>query len=90
MYSIAPRMSDNYVLNDSLNDTLDLIDVKVAYMAKCRMLSLQYDLTDNISIDKYDDLTTYKKLLLDKLLGCKCLTDQRLITIVSRIKRLLR
>lgn len=90
MYSIAPRIAGNYSLNGSLNALLDSIDAKVALMAQCRMVSLRYDTADTIDIDLYDDLITYKNLLMDKLLGCKCITEQRLVSIVSRIKKLVR
>lgn len=90
MYSIKSRMSGNYQLNDSLNDTLDAINKKIIVLAKCKMLHIQYDLYCDCNMETYQDLMTYKKILLDKLLGCKCLKDARLITIISRIKKLLR
>lgn len=90
MYSIQPRITGNYSTNDSLNNMLDAIDKKVAAMAKCKLMHIQYDLMCDADLDLYWDLVTYKKILLDKLLGCNCLKDQRLIKIFSRIKRLLR
>jgi hypothetical protein len=90
MYIVQPRMSGNYALNDSLNATLKAIDAKIAAMANCKLMALTYDLGCDADLCLYDDLTTYKKLLLDKLLGCNCLEDQRLIKIISRIKKLLR
>lgn len=90
MYTVAPRITGNYSTNDSLNDLIDAIDSKIIHMAKNRMMSIQYDLSCYPDLDKFEDLVSYKKLLLNKLLGCNCLKDQRLITIVSRIKKLLR
>lgn len=90
MYHIQPRFSDNYATNTSLNNLLDAIDRKIAAMAKCKLLHIQYDLKCDADLDLYDDLMTYKKILLDKLLGCRCLGDARLIKIFSRIKKLLR
>ncbi len=90
MYSIRPRFANNYSTNDSLNNMLDAIDRKIAAMAKCKYMHISYDLACDADLDLYDDLATYKKILLKKLLGCNCLGDARLIKIYSRIKKLLR
>ena len=90
MYNIQPRMSNNYSLNSELNKLLDHIDNKILGLAQCKYNNITLRLIYDADLDLYDDLTTYKKILLDKLLGCNCLDDQRLIKIVSKIKKLLR
>lgn len=90
MYSIQPRLANDYSTNDNLNNTLDSIDEKIKTMAICKYNHIQLDAACDCNLDLYDDLTTYKKILIDKLLGCGCLNDQRLIKIISRIKRLTR
>ena len=83
-------MSNNYSLNSELNKLLDHIDNKILGLAQCKYNNITLRLIYDADLDLYDDLTTYKKILLDKLLGCNCLDDQRLIKIVSKIKKLLR
>lgn len=90
MYSIKPRVSEDYSTNESLNDTLDSIDKKIIGLAKCKSNHLTFNLVSDADMDLYDNLTMYKRILLDKLLGCHCLTHQKLIKIVSRIKKLTR
>jgi hypothetical protein len=90
MYNIQPRMSNNYSLNSELNKLLDHIDNKILGLAQCKYNNITLRLIYDANLDLYDDLTTYKKILLNKLLGCNCLDDQRLIKIVSKIKKLLR
>lgn len=90
MYNIRPRLVNNWSTNESLNDTLDSIDTKVESMACCKAGNIQLDLTCNVDMDLYSDLMMYKEILLNKLLGCKCLEDHKLIDIVSRIKKLTR
>lgn len=90
MYSIRPRIVDDYTTNCSLNSTLESIDKKISGLANCKLNHLLFNLTSDPDMDLYDDLTIYKKILMNKLLGCNCLDDQRLIKIVSRIKKLTR
>ena len=90
MYSVRPRISGNYSNNYHLNATIDSIDTKVALMATCLVNHIQYDLSCNADLDLYDDLVTYRRILLEKLLGCNCVSDQKLIKIISRIKKLAR
>lgn len=90
MYSIQARMSENYSTNEQLNKTLDSIDAKIVALARCKSNNIIFDTTYDADLDLYDDLTTYRTILLNKLLGCNCLDNQRLIKIVSRIKKLTR
>ena len=83
-------MSENWSTNDQLNATIDSIDAKIVGLAKCKSNNISFDTSSDANLDLYDDLTTYRKILLDKLLGCNCLDDQKLIKIVSRIKKLTR
>lgn len=90
MYTIQTRMSNDYSMNCSINDTLDIIDKKIETLALCKLNNIMFNTSQDVDMDIYDDLTTYRKILLDKLLGCNCLEEQRLIEIISRIKRLTR
>lgn len=90
MYSIQTRMAENWTTNEQLNATVDSIDAKIVSLAKCKSNHLMFGTIYDADMDLYDDLTTYRRILLDKLLGCNCLNDQKLIKIVSRIKKLTR
>lgn len=90
MYIVQPRVVGNYSLNYELNQLLDSIDQKILGLAMCKYNALTFRLMNDADLYLYDDLTTYRKILLDKLLGCNCLENQRLIKIVSKIKKLLR
>lgn len=90
MFIIQPRITGDWSSNESLNDLIDAVDIKVMSLACCKSSHIQYDLACETDMDLYSDLMAYRRILLDKLLGCHCLTDQKLIKIVSRIKILTR
>ncbi len=91
MYSIAPRLAGNYSTNEGLNNLLDAIDAKIIAMAECEYNDIRFGLDNcDVSLDDYDDLCTYRAMLLDRILGCECLNQTMLIPIVSRIKKLIK
>jgi len=90
MYSVAPRFSPNYSTNEQLNKLIDAIDRKIGAMATCQLKNYKFGFTKPVDLDLYEDLLTWKEILLDKLLGCNCLEDARLITINSHIRQLIR
>lgn len=90
MYIIQPKVVGDYSSNDKLNNLLDAIDTKIVYLARCKSANIQYDTMYEPNMDLYDDLTTYRKILLDKLLGCNCIDDQRLIKITTKLNKLTR
>jgi len=89
MYSIGPQFTENYASNDSLNKLLDLIDTQILsyafYEYNCIRLGTESQLPPYL----YQDLYTYKEILLDYLLGCNCLQEQYLIKIIYKIKKLI-
>ena len=90
MYSISPRLANNYSTNEELNNLLNMIDEKIAAMAICEYNSVRLGTVSNTDLDVYEDLLTYKEILLDKLLGCGCLEDALLISINNKIRKLTR
>lgn len=90
MYSITPRLSPNYSSNDELNKLLDSLDRKIGAMALCQLKNYKFGSNKPVDLDLYEDLLIYKEILLDKLLGCNCLEDARLIEINSHIRKLIR
>lgn len=90
MYCIQPRFSPNYSSVEQLNKLLDAIDKKIAAVAVCQYDNYRFGFERPVDLDAYEDLLTYKEILLDKLLGCNCLEDQRIILLNSRIRQLTR
>lgn len=88
MYSISPHLVDNFSSNDSLNGLLKDVDRKIALMAVTEYNNVRLGLSSEVSLEQYKDLCIYKKILLDKLLGCNCLEDEILIMIVAKLKKL--
>lgn len=89
MYSISPRMSQVYSSNEELNNLLDRIDRKIAQLATNLLNNYRFGFNRFIDLDLYEDLLTYKEILLDKLLGCNCLNDAKIILINSKIRKLI-
>jgi len=90
MYNISPQVVNNYASNDSLNQLLKSIDKKIILIASVEFDNVRLALNKKIDYELYNDLCTYKEILLNKLLGCNCLEDQMLIRIVSKIKKLIK
>jgi len=89
MFSLGPQFTENYASNDSLNKLLDQIDTQILsyayYEYNCIRLGTESQLPPHL----YQDLYTYKEILLDYLLGCNCLTGEFLIKIIYKIKKLI-
>lgn len=90
MYTIPTNVVDNYASNDSFNNLIKSIDDALYRMAKVEYNNIRLKLNYDIDLDRYDDLKTYRYILLNMLLGCNCLNNQFIINIVSRIKKLTR
>lgn len=90
MYTIQTSVVDNYTSNGSLNNLIDSIDRKLMLMARIQYDNIRLGMNNKVDLDLYDDLQTYKYILLNKLLGCNCLSTQFLLLIVSKIKKLIR
>lgn len=90
MYSISPRLTNNFSTNEELNNLLSMIDKKIGTMAICEYDSVRFGFQRDIDLDLYDDLLNYKEILLDKLLGCNCLDDAMLISINNKVRKLTR
>lgn len=91
MYTIPTNVVDNYASNDSLNALIKRIDKTLQSVAIRQYNDIRLGKSnDDVDLDLYDDLTTYRYILLNKLLGCNCLQAQFLIFIVSKIKKLTR
>jgi len=89
MYSISPRMSNNYSSNCELNNLIESIDKKILDIATCEYNNIRFGFNKVIDYNKYEDLLIMKEILLDKLLGCNCLDDKFLININFNIKKLI-
>jgi hypothetical protein len=90
LYCIAPHLTNNYSTTEQLNDLIEKIDHKILEMAVVQYNNVRFGFVQPVDIEKYEDLLIYKKILLDKLLGCNCLTDQFLLMIVSKLKKLIK
>lgn len=88
MYSITPRLTNNYSTNEELNNLLDMIDRKIGAMAICEYNNVRFKFDRKVDLDRYEDLLTYKEILLDKLLGCNCLDDVMLIKLNNKIRKI--
>lgn len=89
MYSISPRLTDNYSTNTSLNDLIDAIDNRIVEISIVEYNNVRFGFKQFVNMEQYEDLIIYRKMLLDKLLGCNCLEDVYLIKIVSKLKKLI-
>ena len=90
MYSISPRLVDNYSTTDSLNSLIDAVDRRIVQIAIVEYNNVRFGFDQFVDYEQYEDLLIYKKILLDKLLGCNCLQDQFLLKIVSKLKKLIK
>lgn len=90
MYCIAPRVTNSWSTNDELNNLLDSIDERIGSLALCVYKNFTFGSSTPVDLDLYDDLCTYKEILMDKLLGCDCLDDTRLVMLNQRIRKLIR
>ncbi len=90
MYSITPRFSNNYSTNAELNSLIDAIDTRIAEIAVVEYNNVRFGFQGKVNIEQYEDLLIYRKMLLDKLLGCTCLQDVYLLKIVSKLKKLIK
>ena len=88
MYSISPRMSNRFSSNDELNDLLDNIERKIGILATNQYNIIRFGFSRKIDLDLYQDLLTYKEILLDKLLGCNCLENVMLISLNDKLKKI--
>lgn len=90
MYITPTKVSDVYSSNKSLNNLIKAIDLKLIRMATAEYNNIRLGMTTKVDLDLYEDLQTYRYILLNKLLGCNCLSEHFLLFIVSRIKKLIR
>jgi len=90
MYSISPKLSNDYSTNKELNNLLDLIDKKIGHMALTEYDNVRFGFIDKVDLTNYRDLLQYKEILLDKLLGCNCLENARLLSINNKIRKITR
>lgn len=88
MFLINPTITPNILNSDGYNDILERIDRRIALIAKNQYLNDSYAFKYRVDLDLYDRLCEYKEILLDKLMGCNCLTDEYLIFIISKIQKL--
>lgn len=89
MYSIAPTIAENYSTNAQLNRLIDNIDLQIMKFATYEYNAIRLGTKSQLDLQLYYDLLTYKEILLDVLMGCNCLTDEYLLLIVYKIKKLL-
>ena len=90
MYSIAPRLTNDYSSNKELNNLLSMIDAKIGTMAICEYNNVRFGFDKEVDLNLYEDLLQYKEILMDKLLGCDCLDDVMLISINNKIRKITR
>ncbi len=90
MYCISPRLADNYSTNFDLNELLDAVDNRIVTIAIVKYNNVRFGFNQFVDLDQYEDLLTYKEILLSILLGCNCLQDQFLVKIVSKLKKLIK
>lgn len=90
MYSISPRLANNYSTGDELNSLVDAVDARIAELAIVAMNNVRFGFDKTVDYEQYEDLLIYKKMLYRKLLGCNCLEDQLLLKIISRLKKLIK
>lgn len=88
MYSIAPSLANNYSTNYDLNLLVKSIDTKILQIATTHLNNVRFGFTNTVNLDLYDDLTIYRRILMDILLGCNCLQDILLLKVVSKLKKL--
>jgi len=90
MFTIQTNLAENYFSNDNLNGLIDSIDNTLSAMAICEFNNIRFGFNKEcVDMRRYQDLQTYREILLDKLLGCNCLNDFFLIDIVHKIKKLI-
>jgi len=90
MYSISPRLANNYSTTEELNNLIDAVDRRIVQIAVVAMNNYKYGFNQQVELDKYKDLLRYRNILIKRLLGCNCLQDQFVLNIVSKLKKLIK
>ena len=90
MYSIRPRLSNNYSTTEELNALISEVDSAIVRIGITALNNYKFGFNKNVEIDKYKDLLKYKNMLLKKLLACNCLKDVMILKIVSKLKKLIK
>lgn len=88
MSTIHTNTTNLYYSNESLNELLTLIDRSMLRLNTIEYNNMRLAMKVPVNLSTYNDLMTYKTILLNKLLGCNCLDSQFLINIIYKIKKL--
>lgn len=89
MELIQPVLSGNILNNDGYNDILEGIDRTICSLALTQFKNDIYGFTVPIDYNLYDRLCNYREVLLDKLMGCNCMSDEYTIYIISNIQKII-
>lgn len=90
MYSVFPRLTNNYSTVQELNNLIEEVDRSIVEIAIVAMNNYRFGFDDHVQLDRYKALLRYRNILTRKLLGCNCLDDILILNIVSKLKKLTR
>lgn len=88
MQIIQPKLTSNILTSDGYNDVLESIDDTIANITLVQYKNHIFGFQAFVDYDLYDRLCEYREILMDKLMGCNCLTDEYTIYIISKIQKL--
>lgn len=88
MVTVTHKIQDLNFSQDMLN-VLQEIDNKLVKITKKKLDSIRYAGKFSSSLDDFDRLSKYRKILELKLMNVCCLKDYQLDSLVSRTKQIL-
>ena len=88
MELIQPRLTGNILTSDGFNSVLESIDKTIARLCMVQYKNDIFGFQGCVDYTLYEQLCNYREILMDKLMGCNCLTDEYTIYIISNIQKI--
>lgn len=86
MQVIQPLLTGNILTSNGYNDILERIDKTIANITNVQYKNHIFGFQNYVEYDLYDRLCEYREIMMDKLMGCNCLSDEHIIYIISKIQ----
>lgn len=85
----TPIQTNNPHTKESLYSLICEIDEKILCSSIDQLNSIRYSTKTSVNLDDYENLSMYRDIIKEKMLGCNCLENYKIENIVSGVKRLL-
>lgn len=86
MLFVTPEFSNK---TETYTSLICQIDSQIYKIAKTKMDNIRYGFNTYVNFDKYDDLVTYRSILIDIMYCATGLCDVNAVVVVNKVKHLI-